>query len=177
MLLVATLALAGCVATPAPTLTPSASPPATPSEIPSAEPTTEPTAAPAATCDTVLTADAYAKLAADGLESIEPPPVHHVASYYPLVAQMIEAGGLACDWGRPQTDIRLTLTQLSDADWRVWEPALAEAGFVETDDPVPGAYTGTVDPGSGINPVVVVTGDTLTFVNAPAFAAWVAPTS
>jgi hypothetical protein len=177
VLLVAALGLAGCVATPAPTPTPSASPPATPSETPSAEPTTEPSAVPAASCDTVLTADGYAKLANDGLEPIEPLPADHVATYYPLAAQMVEAGGLACDWGRPQTDIRFTVAQLPDADWGVWEPALAEAGFVETNDPVPGAYTGTVDPGTGIPPVVVVTGDTLTFVSAPTFAAWIASTS
>lgn len=125
----------------------------------------------------MLTPDAYGKLAADGLDPIEPPPVHHVGTYYPVVAQIIEAGGLACDWGRPQTDIRLTLAQLSDADMHVWEAALTEGGFVETGDPVPGAYTGPVDSGSGISPVVVVAGDTLTFISAPTFAAWISPTS
>lgn len=177
VLLVATLALAGCVATPAPTPTPSASPPVSASPTPSAEPTTEPSAAPAASCDTVFTPDAYAKLTADGLDPMELPPVDHLATYYPMAAQMIEAGGLSCRWGKPQTDIGLTVTQLSDADSGVWEPALADAGFVETNDPVPGAYTGPVDPGSGISPIVVVTGDSLTFVSAPTFAGWIAPSS
>ena len=158
MLLVATLALAGCVPTPTPTPTPSASPPA-------------------AACDAVFTPDAYAKLSNDGLEPLEPPAVDHMATFYPLAAQMVEAGGLSCHWGKPQTEIGLTVTQLSDAHPAVWGSALADAGFVEANDPVPGAYTGPVDPGSGISPVVVVTGDTMTFVSAPTFAGWIAPTS
>lgn len=171
------IALTGCVATPAPTPTPSAPPPATPLQTPAAEPTTEPSADSAATCDTVLTADAYAKLATDGLLPNEPDAAHHLATFYPMAAQMVEAGGLACDWGRPQSDTGIMVVQLSDVDLGVWEPALAEAGFVETNDPVPGAYTGPVDPGAGISPVVVVTDDTLTFVSAPTFAGWIAPAS
>jgi hypothetical protein len=174
-LLLVTLALAGCVATPAPTPTPSEPPASSPPAA--AEPTTEPSAAPAATCDTVFTADAYAKLASDGLEPREPHAVDDLATSYPLAAQLIEAGGLSCNWGKPQTDLVLTVAQLSDADSGVWGPALAEAGFVETNDPVPGAYTGPVEPGAGISPVVVVTGDSMTFVSAPTFAAWIAPTS
>jgi hypothetical protein len=170
-LLFVTLALVGCVATPAPTPTPSQSPAATPSPSPSAEPTTEPAAGPAATCETVLTADAYAKLDADGLEPRDP------MMFDPLAMQMAEAGGLGCTWGKPQTDITLTVAQLTDADWGVWEPALADAGFVETNDPVAGAYTGPVESGAGISPVVVVTGDSMTFVSAPTFAGWIAPTS
>lgn len=156
---------------------PSTSPAASPSETSSAEPTTEPSAAPAATCDTVFTPDAYAKLANDGVEPLEPPAADHLATFYPLAAQMVEAGGLSCHWGKPRTDIGLTVTQLSDPDPAVWGPALADAGFVETNDPVPGAYTGQVDPGSGISPVVVVTGESMTFVSAPTFAGWIAPTS
>jgi hypothetical protein len=77
VLLVATLALAGCVPTPTPTPTPGASPPA-------------------AACDAVFTPDAYAKLSNDGLEPLEPPAVDHMATFYPLAAQMVEASGLSC---------------------------------------------------------------------------------
>jgi len=171
VLLLVAIALAGCVATPAPTPTPSETPAATPPQSPSAEPATEPAAEPAATCETVLTADAYAKLSTDGLLPIEP------RIFDPLATQLAAAGGLGCSWGKPQTDIVLTVVQLTDADWGVWEPAFAGAGFVETNDPVAGAYTGPVEPGAGISPVVVVTDVTLTFVNAPAFAGWIAPTS
>lgn len=173
VLLFVALGLAGCVTAPTPTPTPSPSPPATPLETSSAEPPTETSA----TCDTVFTADAYSKLATDGLEPIEPQSADHMATFYPVAAQMVEAGGLTCNWGKPQTDIGLTVAQISDVAFGVWKPALAEAGFVETNDPVPGAYTGPVDPGSGISPVIVVAGDSITFVSAPAFAGWIAPTS
>ncbi|MDQ0894357.1 hypothetical protein [Agromyces ramosus] len=125
----------------------------------------------------MLTPDGYAKLTADGLEPLEPVAVDHLATYFPIAAQMVEAGGLACGWGKPQTDFGLSVTQLSAADPAVWEPALADAGFVESNDPVPGAYTGPVDAGSGRSPVVIVAGDTLTFVSAATFAGWIAPTS
>lgn len=173
-LILVTLALAGCVATAAPTAPPSESPETSSPPTASAEPTTEPTAVPAATCDTVFTADAYTKLVGDGLEPRVPDAVDHMATFYPFAAQLVEAGGLSCNWGKPQTDLVLTVAQLSDADLGVWQPALADAGFVETNDPVPGAYTGPVDPGAGISPVVVVTDDTLTFVSAPTFAGWIA---
>lgn len=166
------LALAGC--TTAPAAATSTVPTAT---TPAPEATTEPEPVVAATCDTVLTQDAYAKLATDGLEPREPPTADDLVTYSPVAAQMIEAGGLSCHWGKPQTDIGLTVTQLAEADPAVWATALSEAGFVETDEPVPGAYTGPVDGGSGISPVVVVDGDRVTFVSAPDFAAWIAPTS
>jgi hypothetical protein len=86
VLLLVAIALAGCVATPAPTPTPSETPAATPPQGPSAAPTTEPDAGPAATCETVLTADAYARLEAGGLEPIEPPIV-----VYPIAKQMVES--------------------------------------------------------------------------------------
>jgi hypothetical protein len=173
LLLVAGLALAGCVATPAPTSTPSASPTASLSD----SPTAEPSAAPAAGCDTVLTADGYAKLTSLGFDPLEPPATDHLATYYPFAAQMVEAGGLSCHWGKPQSDAGITITQISGADMSVWQPALTAAGFVETNDPVPGAYTGPVDPGTGTSPVVVVTGDTLTFVDNSMFTSWIAPTT
>ena len=125
----------------------------------------------------MLTADAYTKLTSSGLEPMEPPTVDHMATFYPLAAQMVEAGGLSCHWGKPQSDSGLTVAQLSAADSGVWGPALADAGFVETNDPVTGAYTGPVDPGTGTSPVVVVNGDSMTFVSAPTFAGWIAPTS
>ena len=177
VLSVIAFALAGCTAAPAAT-PPTSEPPATsPSPTASAGSTSEPSPDPAATCDSVLTPDAYAKFASDGLLPNEPDAASHVATFYPLAAQMVEAGGLACDWGRPQSDSGIMVVQLSDVDFGVWEPALADAGFVETNDPVPGAYTGPVDAGTGISPVVVLNGDSLTFVSAPTFAGWIAPTS
>ncbi|WP_136707658.1 hypothetical protein [Agromyces sp. H66] len=172
--LFAALALAACTAAPDATPTPSAPATATPSPDATSEP--QPAAEPAANCDTVLTQDAYAELATDGLEPLEPPAADHLATYYPVAAQMVEAGGPSCHWGKPQTDIGLTVTQATGVDLAVWATALADAGFTETNEPVPGAHTGPVDPGTGISPVVVVDGDRVTFVSAPDFATWIAPT-
>ena len=172
------LALAGCTATPATTSTPGAAAATTVSPDASTEPTTGPGAdAPTSpTCDTVLTAEAYSWFEAEGLQPMEPASADHIATYYPLAASMVEAGGLSCDWGRPASE-GLMLVQLPDADLGVWAPALAEAGFAETGDPVPGAYAGPVDPGTGVSPIVVVTGDTLTFLNTTKLASWIAPAS
>jgi len=176
-MLILALALTGCTAAPVAAPPTSESPAASPSPTASAEPASEPSADSAVTCDTVLTPAAYTTFASDGLTPNEPDAASHVATFYPLAAQMVEAGGLACDWGRPQSDAGIMVVQLSDVDLGVWEPALADAGFVETNDPVPGAYTGPVDPGTGISPVVVVDGDSVTFVSAPTFAGWIAPSS
>lgn len=173
----AAIVLVGCTAAPEATPSPSAPAATTPAPEAMTEPTNEPDAAAAATCETVLTADAYAKLSADGLESREPAATEHLATYYPVAAQLVEAGGLSCHWGRPQSDIGLTVTQLSEVDPGAWATHLADAGFTQTNDPVAGAYIGPVDPGSGISPVVVVDVDRITFVSAPAFATWIAPAS
>lgn len=167
--LVATLALAACTATPAAPPSPSAPSATSPSPEATSEP--QPSAEPAATCDNLLTADAYAKFATDGIEPIDPPIVVNQ-----LATQMVAAGGLACTWGPPAAE-GLTVVRLSKADWGVWESTLADAGFVESNDPVPGAYTGPVDPGMVERPVVVVSGDTLTFADNPTVAGWIAPTS
>lgn len=167
------LVLAGCTAGPdADPVARESAPPSTPpasSPSPAASASAEPSPAPAIDCDTVLSTDGAAKLAADGLTAREP----RVGD--PLALQMVEAGALACTWTKPQTDITLTLVRLpmTDADWGTWSPALADAGFVETNEPVPGAYTGPVD-GSGLAPVVVVADGAMTFVTVPAFAGLIA---
>jgi hypothetical protein len=156
-----------------------------PSTVPTSEPTSEPTSdatvapsteptetAAAATCDTVLTDEAYAKLDADGLTPRD------TITHTEFIGEMLDAGALGCRWGKEATDITLDVAQLAvdDAAWPEWEAALATAGYTLTNDPVPGAYTGPVEPGSGISPVVVRTDGAITFLSAPTFAAWVAPT-
>ena len=166
--LFAAVVLVGCTATPDAT-SPSAPSATAPSPDATSEP--QPSAEPAATCDTMLTTETYDRFEADGIEPIEPPIVVNQ-----LAQQMVEAGGLACTWGAPAAE-GLTVVRLSDADWAVWESDVADAGFVETNDPVPGAYTGPVDPGMGESPIVVVDGGTLTYADNPTVASWVAPTS
>ena len=159
-LVVLGLALTGCTAQPEPSPSPAPTTPA-PSPSPAA----------AVECDDVLGPDGHAKLAADGLEPVEP------RLFDPLAVQLEEAGGTACAWGRPQTDIGLTLVQLPvpDAEVAVWEAALAEAGYAVDSDSANGLYTGPVEPGSGVSTVAVVAGDRITFLNTAAFADLLAP--
>ncbi|MFF2388472.1 hypothetical protein [Agromyces sp. NPDC058104] len=165
---VALLLLSGCTAT-TPTASPSPSETTTVAE-PTATGTPVPTAEPV-TCETVLTPEAYAELEADGLTARD------VTALTPFMGELLDAGALGCRWAKDQTDIALWVAQLpvDDAAWPEWEAALAAAGFEAGDDPVPGAYLGTVDPGSGIAPVVVRTDDAITYVSAPTFAVWIAP--
>jgi hypothetical protein len=123
-------------------------------------------------CDSVLTDAARAQLEADGLEQVDV----GASTYYAIADDLVEAGGLACKWGRPSSDVSMTVVQLSGVDVATseWPAALAAEGYVETGDPVPGAYTGPADPGTGLPSVVVVTADRLTFVSAPTFAVDVA---
>lgn len=164
------LGLTGCAGGgDAPTNTASSAPAGSSSPGPAtAMPSEEPTAG--ATCDDVLTADAYTKLEADGLVPRESSATDTIAG------QIAEQGGLVCSWGKPQSDIILDVRQAMVAgDATAWTNALAAAGYTQTDDPVPGAWTGPVDPGNGLAPIVVVDDDTVTFVSAPTFAEWIRP--
>ncbi|HET6672047.1 MAG TPA: hypothetical protein VFG92_01620 [Agromyces sp.] len=162
-LIVLGLALTGCTAQPQPQPSPAPSP--------SAAPTTPATDAAAIECDEMLGADGNAKLAADGLDPVEP------QLFDSLAVQLEEAGGTACAWGRPQSEAGLTVVQLlvPDADWVAWEVTLVEAGYAEMNGGADGRYAGPVDPGTGVSTVAVVSGDRITFLNTSAFADLLAP--
>ncbi|MFB6611079.1 hypothetical protein ACFCVO_12200 [Agromyces sp. NPDC056379] len=165
----AVVLLSGCTAADV-DAAPSAS--SSPTSAPTSPPEPTPTAAPAATCETVLSAEAYQKLADDG---VEPRPTPHV--FDALAIRMVEADGIACAWVKPSTDIKLTVVEVgvTPSDGAAWAETLGETGYVLTDDPVPGAYVGPVEPGSGISPIAVLTDASLTFVSAPTFASMLAP--
>ena len=155
--------LSACTAQPQPMPSPSPSETAPEAQAPAEAPTS-------VECPDILSADGNAKLAADGLEPREPRVVD------PLAVRLVDAGGVACTWVKPQTDLILTVVQLPvpDSEWETWEAALTDAGFVDSTGS--GAlYTGPVEGGSGMSPVVVVTGDRITFLNVPAFADMLAP--
>ncbi|MDR6905958.1 hypothetical protein J2X63_001644 [Agromyces sp. 3263] len=161
--------LSGCTAAPP---APSSSP--SPATTASSAPTPEPESVPdAATCETVLTDEGYQKLAADGLESLPSPQVFDA-----LAVRMVEAGGVACAWGKPNTDLVLTVVQVGVApgEQEAWSQTLAESGYVLSDAPVAGAYSGPPDAANGISPVALPSSTTLTFVSSPAFAGMVAST-
>lgn len=166
--------LSGCTATtPSSTTVPTAgTTPSPQATTPAPEPTAPPAAA--ATCATVLSAEGYEKITTDGLEPVDPPQV-----FDQLAVRMTDSGGVACSWGRPRTDLVLTVVQLPvrSADEATWIQALAETGYAATDDPVPSAHTGQPDAANGISPVAVLSSGTLTFVSSPAFAGLIAPAS
>jgi hypothetical protein len=171
------LLLSGCTSTPEPTAspTPSASPsPATtatasPSDTPEPEPAPEP--API-TCDAILTPEAIASLAEGGLELRA-----ERAAGYPLAEQLAAAGGTACMWAREQGDVHVVAAQIAIAPGEedAWARVLAENGYTQTDDPVPGAFTGPVDGGTGVSPVVLVEATRMSFVSVPTLVTDLAP--
>ena len=167
------LGMAGCTGgVPSPSDPPSPSPSPTASAADTPDPSPPETPGVGATCDDVLTPEAYAQLEADGLVPIEP------EAFDPVALRMADEGGLVCSWGRPQSDILLRVAQANvDGDEAAWTDALTVAGYEQADDPVPGAWTGPVEPGSGLSPVVVVADGTVTFVSAPTFAQWIRPAS
>jgi hypothetical protein len=166
------IGLAACTSdTDAPDAT---SPAGTPTET-GPEPTTEPTAtdqpAIGTSCEDVLTPEAYAQLEADGLTARDLDPKD------PVIDRIAEGGGLVCSWGKPQSGTVLHVAQLSGVDEATWAQVLAETGYTQSDDPVPGAWTGPLALGADLRPVVVLADGTVTFVSAPTFAQWVRPAS
>jgi hypothetical protein len=162
--------LTGCTAPPssASSATTTGGTPAPTATTPTPEPIAVP---PAATCDTVLSAEGYQKIAGDGLEPLASPQV-----FDDLAIRMVAAGGIACAWGRPNTDLVLTVVQVgvAPAEQATWSQAIGESGYVLTDDPISGAYSGPADAANGITPVAVPTSEVLTFVSSPAFAGLIA---
>jgi hypothetical protein len=164
--LMLSLGLAACVSDagePAETSSPTASDPAP------AEPTATDQPAIGTSCEDVLTPEAYAQLEADGLTARDLDPKD------PVIDRIAEGGGLVCSWGKPQSGTVLHVAQLSDVDEATWAEVLAETGYTQSDDPVPGAWTGPLALGADLRPVVVLADGTVTFVSAPTFAQWVRP--
>ncbi|GAA2033142.1 hypothetical protein GCM10009819_16520 [Agromyces tropicus] len=169
-LLALALGLTGCDASTSPASSASETPPATSDAT--AEPTesTEPVTIPV-TCDTLMTPDAYAKLADDGLEP------RQATLFDPIALRIADEGGLVCSWGKPQTDVTLDVAQVPAGDEATWTAALADAGYEQGDDPVAGGWVGPADAGNGMTPVVVIADGTVTWFNSPTFAGDLRPTS
>ena len=164
--------LAGCTATPSSASAPTPdSTPAPTATTPTPEPAAEVSPDAAATCDTVLSAEGYQKVTSDGLEPLASPPV-----FDELAIRMVAAGGIACAWGRPNTDLVLTVVQVgvAPAEEATWSTALEASGYVLTDAPISGAYSGPADAANGITPVALPGSEVLTYVSSPAFAGLIA---
>lgn len=133
--------LAGCTAwnglAPATTAATTTATPA-----PSAEATTPPPTAPVALadCDTMLTEDGYADLAASNLTEMD----FTLGSWhYPLVHTMA-ADGVLCHWGRPASDSGVEVGQLAmdEATWETTRAQLEAEGYVADDATIPGFIDG-----------------------------------
>ncbi|MGR0318754.1 hypothetical protein [Agromyces sp. ZXT2-3] len=167
------LGLVGCTGgDPAPSASPeSASASTAPADSPSDEPTADSTTIPA-TCETVLTPAAYAKLEADGLEA------RAATLFDPVALAIADEGGLVCSWGEPNTDNVVDVAQIAVGDdEQEWLSQLEAAGYTPSDDPVPGGYRGQPDEANGISPVVVIDAGTLVYVSTPIYAEFLRPTS
>ncbi|WP_400997596.1 hypothetical protein [Agromyces sp. GXQ0307] len=135
-----------------------------PSSEPVPEPVPDATTIPA-TCETVLTPDAYTKLEADGLEP------RAATLFDPIPLEVEEAGGLVCSWGKPNTDLVLDVAQIAVGDdEQEWLAQLESSGYTHDDDPVPGGWRGQPDAANGTSPVVVLESGTLTYLSSPVFA-------
>jgi hypothetical protein len=154
----------GCSATPttdaAPTTVPSASP----------EPMTTPTPTPApdpATCETVLTDEEYASLAADGL-TLRPDDAFPLGS---AMSDLIDDGALHCTWAGEQGDVAVWFAQLAESDdaWGARESELTAAGWIRTDDPMPGTLTAPTDYDANYLPSMVHVDGMTYFVSYAAF--------
>ena len=138
VLVLVALALSGC----SPAVTPDPSPTtasATPTATPSAS--AEPTAAPV-TCETILTELGRQDFADGGFTEREYETRRTDLQF------MIDAGGVACRWAKPSTDIIAIVGQapFSEADWNTLRSSLEADGFTATDDRATGFLVEPPDP-------------------------------
>jgi hypothetical protein len=159
--LTAVLALSGCSATAAPdslATTPEVSASATPTASPA--PATTPSAAPpsaappdaaVASCDTILTDDEYAALAADGL-TLDP----DIRAFDDTMQSLMD-DGFGCYWTRGGGDVRVWYAQAAqdDGTWAAQKQGLLDSGWAQTDDPVPGVLQAGPDHDPNYSPAVV----------------------
>ena len=153
-------------ATPAPSDSPA--PPAA-----SAEPTTEPVDD--ATCENVLTAEEYERLAADGLTA-SPETTFPLG---PAMVDLMDDGALDCHWAADQSDVAVWFAQLAESDeaWAAREAELIAAGWTEAGEPLPGTLTAPTDYDANYVPSMVHVGGVTYFVSYDRFLASVAALS
>jgi len=159
VLLLAAVALTGCgTGAPAPSTTTTTAPSAT------ATPTVSPSATTAAvTCDTILTAPGAQQLADDGLTAREYTTGRTDLQF------MIDAGGVACRWAKPSTDVVATVAQapFAEAEWAARQSALEAEGFEPTNDPAAGFLLEPTDPAGDLRGGFLWRDGQVYFVSSP----------
>lgn len=130
-----TMLLASC--------SPAAQPPMPTVSMTSSTPTSQPTdATAAATCETVLTAEEYSSLEADGFK-LDP-------DIFVLDDEMqsIMDDGIGCYWTRGGGDVRVWFAQAAQTaeDWDLHKQQLLASGWTEINAPVDGSIQASTHP-------------------------------
>jgi hypothetical protein len=170
------LSLTACTADPTTSPSPSAAPAPSDSPAPSAA-TAEPTVAPVgdATCENVLIAEEYERLAADGLTASP-------ETRFPLGPAMVDLmgdGALDCNWAADQSDVAVWFARLTESEeaWAARRAELLAAGWTEADEPLPGTLTAPSDYDANYIPSMVHADGVTYFVSYDRFLASVAALS
>ncbi|MCU1446277.1 hypothetical protein [Cryobacterium sp.] len=137
-------------ATASPTPTATAAPASTATASPTPSATTSETPVTAPGCDTVLTDDEYASLAADGL--VLAPDVRVLDD----VMQTLMDEGFGCQWaGGGDVSVWYAQADHDEATWAARRQELLDAGWTETDTPTEGVLAAPADHDPNYVPVVV----------------------
>lgn len=114
-------------------------------DAPAADP-----APPSATCDAVLTADEYARLADDGLALDDEP--YLLGS---VMERMAAAGALVCVWSKPMSDVSAWYARLDVGDeGATWLSELEAEGWLEDTERGDGTYLAPAEYDSNYQPSV-----------------------
>ncbi|MEV1128843.1 hypothetical protein [Agromyces sp. NPDC049794] len=132
---------------------------ASPTETPAAP---DPDSTPAATtCDTVLTADEYARLADDGLAVDDAPYL-----LGPVMERMATAGALVCVWSKPMSDVSAWYARLDvGGDGARWLTELEAEGWLEDTERGDGTYLAPADYDANYQPSVQLRDGVLHFAS------------
>ncbi len=153
--------LAGCASGPD-VATPTPAPSATPSDAQTSSPVPPAVEQDSDACETVLDPNEYDVLAESGLVISD-----EAAPLGPVELDLVADGALACTWVAPGSDVALWVARLEETE-AAWQARLAElidAGWTQTDEPVPGTYVAPAGYTEVADPVVVRSGDVTWFVS------------
>lgn len=125
-------------------------------ETPAADP-----APPSATCDTVLTADEYARIADERLAFDDEPYL-----LGPVMERMAAAGALLCVWSKPASDVSVWYARLDVGDdGEAWLTELEAEGWLEDTERGDGTYLAPAEYDSNYQPSVQLSGGVLHFAS------------
>lgn len=136
-LIIGVLLLAGCTATESPGLVRTAQPTPWPTTSASATPA----GTPAATCENIVTASALTKLSS-APNDFFPEFTTRMRVPGSQLYRFIELGGIACEWGHPNSDVvfDLATSPITDAQAAVEKAALIQLAWVSSPAPDGGQY-------------------------------------